>query len=103
MKNLKQQNWSSSSPLAWISPQSCFPLIDPFSDAANQAEILGAAKKAEKADVEQTKKIMPFVMYEVSFGQNVCDLVFGVNVPYLNLGVQFDSVKQPIKRNSVGS
>ena len=103
MKNSKRQNWSSSSPLAWISPQYCFPLIDPFGDAANQAEILGAAKKAEMADVEQTKKIIPFVSYEVSFGQNVCDLVFGVNVPYLNLGVQFDSVKQPIKRNSVFS
>ena len=55
------------------------------------------------ADVEQTKKIIPFVTFEASFGQNVCDLVFGVNVPYLNLGVQIESVKQPIKRNSVGS
>ena len=78
MKNLKQQNWSSSSPLAWISPQSCFPLIDPLGDAANQAGFLGAAKKAEMADVEQIKMIIPFVTYEMSFGQNVCDLVFGI-------------------------
>ena len=27
MNNLQQQNWSGSSPLVWISPQSCFPLI----------------------------------------------------------------------------
>ena len=55
------------------------------------------------ADVEQTKNIMPFVTCAVSCDQNVCDLVFGANVPYLNLGVQIESVKQPIKRNSVGS
>ena len=30
------------------------------------------------ADVEQTKMIIPFVTYAVSFGQNVCDLVFGI-------------------------
>ena len=29
--------------------------------------------------------------------------VFGVNVFDLDLGVQFDSIKQPIKSNSVGS
>ena len=29
--------------------------------------------------------------------------VFGVNVPDLDLGVQIDSTKQPIKSNSVGS
>ena len=55
------------------------------------------------ADVEQSKKVIPFVTCEVSFGQSVCDLVFGVTSPNLNLGVQIDSVKQPIKRNSVGS
>ena len=108
MKNLQQQNWSSSWPLAWNSPQSCFPLFlhpfrHPFRDAANQAEILGAAKRAEMADVEQTRKIIPLVTCEVSFVRNVCDLVFGVNAPYLHLGVRIDSVKQPIKRNSVGS
>ena len=30
-------------------------------------------------------------------------LVFGVDILDLNLGVQIDSVKRPIKRNSVGS
>ena len=32
------------------------------------------------ADVERTKKIVPFVTCEISFGQNICELMFGVNV-----------------------
>ena len=36
------------------------------------------------------------------FGQYVCELVLGVNVFDLDLGVQIDSIKQPIKSNSVG-
>ena len=34
---------------------------------------------------------------------NVCELVLGVNVFDLDLAVQIDSIKQPIKSNSVGS
>ena len=34
--------------------------------------------------------------------QYVCELVLGVNVFDLGLGVQIDSIKQPIKSNSVG-
>ena len=63
--------------------------------AASQAGILSAASGAEMADVEQTKKIVPFVKCEITFGQNVCELMFGVNVPDLNLGIQINSVKQP--------
>ena len=55
------------------------------------------------ADVEQMKKIIPFVTCEITFGQNVCEWMFGVKKLGLNLGVQVNSVKQPIKRNSVGS
>ena len=55
------------------------------------------------ADVEQMKKIVPFVTCEIPFCQHVCKLMFGVNVPDLNLVVQINSVKQPIKSNSVGS
>ena len=36
-------------------------------------------------DVEQMKKIVAFIMCEITFGQNVCELMFGVNVPNLNL------------------
>ena len=57
----------------------------------------------EKADVEQTQKMIPLITCEISMGQYVCELVFGVKVFDLNLGVQFDSIKQSIKSNSVGS
>ena len=40
---------------------------------------------------------------EISLCQYVCELVFGVNVFDLDLGVQIDSIKQPIKSISVGS
>ena len=52
------------------------------------------------ADVEQLKKIVPFVTCEIAFSQNVCQLMFGINVSNLNLGVQINSVKHPIQSNS---
>ena len=55
------------------------------------------------ADVEQMKKIVPFVTCEITFGEHVCELMFGVNVPDLNLGIQINSVKEPIHNNFVGS
>ena len=55
------------------------------------------------ADVEQMKKIIPFITCEITFGQNVCELMFGVNVTNLNLGVQINPVKQLIQSTSVGS
>ena len=71
--------------------------------AANQAEILGTIERAEMADGEQMKKIVPFITWETSFCQYVCNLVFGVDLPNLNLRIQVNSVKQTIKSNSVGS
>ena len=47
---------------------------------------LFGARRAEMADVEQMKKIIPFVTCEITFGQNVSELMSGVNVPNLNLG-----------------
>ena len=55
------------------------------------------------ANVEQTQKMVPLITCEISLGQYVCELVLGVNVFDFDLGVQFDSIKQPIKSNSVGS
>ena len=55
----------------------------------------------EMADVEQTQKMIPFITCEISLCQYVCELVLGVNEFNLDLGVQIDSIKQPIKRNSV--
>ena len=47
--------------------------------------------------------MIPFITCEISLCHCVCELVFGVNVFDLDLGVQNDSIKQPIKSNSVGS
>ena len=54
-------------------------------------------------DVEQTQKMIPFITCEISLREYVCELVFGVIVLNLNVGIQIDSIKQPIKSNSVGS
>ena len=53
-------------------------------DAAYQAGILSAESGAEMADVEQLKKIVPFVTCEITFGQNVCELMLGINESNLN-------------------
>ena len=55
------------------------------------------------ADVEQTQKMIPFITCEISLCQYVCELILGVNVFDLDLGVQIDSIKRPIKSNTVGS
>ena len=47
--------------------------------------------------------MIPFVTCEISLGQHVCELVFGVNVFDLDLGFQVNPVEHPIKSNSVGS
>ena len=71
--------------------------------AAGQAEILSVAERAEMADVKQIKKFVPLIACGIPSCQYVCKLVFGVNKFDLDFGVQVDSVKQPIKSNSVGS
>ena len=42
------------------------------------------------------------VTCEITFGQNVCELMFRVNVPNLNLGVQINPIKQPLQNHSMG-
>ena len=64
---------------------------------------MAARKHREIHDVEQTKKISPFITREATCGQHVCELVFGVNMFDLDFWDHIDSVKQPIKCNSVGS
>ena len=54
------------------------------------------------ADVEQHKKIVPFVTCEITFGQNVCELMFGFTVSNLNFRIKINPVKQPIQSKSVG-
>ena len=55
--------------------------------AASQTGILSAANRAEMADVEQMKKIVPLNTCEIAFGQTVCELMFGVNVSNLNFRI----------------
>ena len=59
--------------------------------------------ETEMADVEKTQKMIPFITCKISLCQYVCELVLGVNVFDLDLGVQIDSIIHPIKSNSVGS
>ena len=47
--------------------------------------------------------MISFITRETLFGQHVRELVPGVNMFDLDLGVQIDSVEQPIKRNSACS
>ena len=42
------------------------------------------------ADVEQMKKIVPLIMCDIALCQYVCELMFGVGVPDLNLGIQIN-------------
>ena len=49
------------------------------------------------AHVEHTQKMIPLISRETCFGQNVCELVSGVNMFDLDLGFQIHSIKQPIK------
>ena len=51
------------------------------------------------AAVELMKKIVPFVTCEVTFGQTCLRIDVWCEAPNLNLGVQINSVKQPIQSN----
>ena len=53
--------------------------------------------------VEQSKKMVPSITREPGFRQHVLELVLGFNTFDLDFGVQVDSVKLPVQRNSVGS
>ena len=47
--------------------------------------------------------MIPFITCDISLRQYFCELVHGVSVFDMDLGVQIDSIKQPIKIKSVGS
>ena len=59
------------------------------------------ARISRKAhDIDQIQKVIPLISRETSFGQNVSESVFSVNILDLDRGFQVDSVKQPVKSNS---
>ena len=45
------------------------------------------------ANVTQTQNMIPFITCEISLGQCVCELVFGVNGFDLDFGVQIVSIE----------
>ena len=53
------------------------------------------------ANIEQAQQMIPLITCEMSFGQNVSELVLGVDVLDLDFWVQVDSIEQPINSNSV--
>ena len=55
------------------------------------------------ANIKQAQQMIPLITREISVGQNVSELVFGVDVFGLDFWVQIDSIEQPIESNSVGS
>ena len=93
-----------------FSPLLFWHALDHLFGAACQTGILSPASGAGMADVEQMKKIVPFVTCAITFGQNVCELmlvsmyrIFGVNVSNLNFKIKVNPVKQPIQWNTVSS
>ena len=64
---------------------------------------MAARKHREVHDFQQSKKMVPLITHETTFGEQVSKLVLGVNIFDSDLGVQVESAKQPALRNSVGS
>ena len=54
---------------------------------------MAAGKHREIHDVKQTEKVIPLITGEITFGQHVCELVFGVKIFDLDVWVQIDSFK----------
>ena len=55
------------------------------------------------AQLNKSRRLFQSSRLKLPLVQNVCELMFGVDILELNLGFQINSVKQPIKRDSVGS
>ena len=55
------------------------------------------------ANIKQGQQMIPFITCEIPLCQDVCELVFGVDVFDLDLWVKINSIKQPIKSDSMSS
>ena len=55
------------------------------------------------ANIEQAQKMIPLITREISFGENVSELIFGVDVFDLDFGVQISSIKQANQEQLCGS
>ena len=54
------------------------------------------------ANIKQIQQMIPLITCETAFCQDVSELVLGFNLFDLNLGIKINSIKQPVKSNSVG-
>ena len=57
--------------------------------------------RTEMGVIEQAQQMIPLITCEISFSQNISELVLDVDVFDLDFGVQIDPINQPIKSNSV--
>ena len=64
---------------------------------------MDARKHRLSHNIEPLEKMVPFVASECAYGQHVCQLASSVDIFDLDLRIEVDPVKQPTKRNSVGS
>ena len=55
------------------------------------------------ATIEEGQQMIPVITCEIPFCQYVSELVLGVDVFDLDFGVKINSIKQPVKSNSMGS
>ena len=71
-----------------------------LSDRIRKKSLKWLQEHRETHNVEQTKKMIPFVTRKFSFGWHVGEMVY-----IFDLGLEFriDPVEQPIIRNSMGS
>ena len=53
------------------------------------------------ANIKWSQQIIPLITCEIPLCQDVCKLILGVDAFDLDFGIQIDSIKQPIKCNSV--
>ena len=100
-RQLKSGSWSSA--LTLPQPSLILVLATLFSIVVGSYESRNSERNWECWTYEQIKKVVPFVTCEISIGQSVRWLVFGVDIPDLNLGIRINPVKQPIQSNPVGS
>ena len=84
-------------------PRFCCDSFSPWIVLRSFRHCIRALCRTDMDNIEQAQQMIPFITCEISFGQDVSELVFGVDVFDLDVGVQIDSIEQPSKRNSVRS
>ena len=84
---IKEETFITLLVATWTHIFSLFLILYPLRHcgASYQAEILGAASGAEMADINKWRIFFHSSRVNFPFGQNVCELIFGVNLTDLDL------------------